>query len=329
MSDTPHSEQIMSIRARLYRLAALAIVAAAASPALAQTKITAGIAAFNEALLPVYAAEEKGYFKEAGLALEFVNFKGGGPAVQAMVGGSVQLCLCAADHVVRLRARRQPAKILVGLDAFHSYALVAKGTAPYADLVGLKGKRIGVTTPGSLTDNTIRYSIVAAGLRPDRDFEIIGAGGGAAMQAAIDTGQVEAGLVITTEAVSMFRKPGAYKVVVDYRELPYPSFAALALDSWVAANRPVAKAFARAVVRAMGDLKADPALAAAVVARMYPNFPPELAADIAKSAVARTPPGGIVSQEAIGNLNDILLATDDSLKRVAAEDAFDPSLLAN
>jgi len=318
----------MSFHPQLIRLAVVAAALAAFSlPALAQTKIIAGTAAFNEALLPVYAAQEKGYFKEVGIEVEMPAFKGGGPAVQALVSGSIDMCLCAADHVVRLKARRQPAKILVGLDEFHSYALIAKAGAPYADLKSLKGKRIGITAPGSLTDNTLRYAIVQAGLNPDRDFEIIGAGGGAPMQAAIDTGQVEAGLMITTDIVNVFQKAGAYKVVVDYRNLPYPSFGAIVLDSWIASHPKQAKDFAQAVVKAAVDLKKDPAFAAAVIAKMYPNFTPALSAEVAKSAVSRMPGGGLVNAESIKNLNDIVTATDDTLKPVTLQEAFDASLL--
>jgi len=318
---------------RLYPTSALTAfvlaisLAMGAGNAAAQTKVTAGVAAYNEALLPVYTATEKGYFKDEGIALELVDFKGGGPAVQALAGGSIDICFCAADHVIRLRARRQPAQILIGLDTFHSYALVAKADSPYATLADLKGKRIGITAPGSLTDNTIRYSIKALGLNPDRDFEISGAGGGASMQAAIDSDRVGAGLVILTDVVNMMRKPGAYKIVLDYRALPYPSFAAIALETFAKNNSKAARGFARAVARALVDLVRDPKLAEAVIAKMYPNFMPELAAEVAKSAVARAPAGGIVTAESIANLNKIVLASDDSLQPVTLEQAFDASLL--
>ncbi|GJD48665.1 hypothetical protein OPKNFCMD_1388 [Methylobacterium crusticola] len=313
---------------RTSRMVAAAALASSllAGQALAQTKLVAGIAAYNEALLPIHTAEQKGYLKEAGLTLELVTFKGGGPAVQALVGGSIDLCLCAADHVVRLRSRRQPARILVGLDGFHSYALLAKGDAPYVDLAGLKGRRIGVTSPGSLTDNTLQWAIRKAGLRPDRDFEIIGAGSGAAMQAAIDSGQVAAGLLITTDAVAMLRKAGAYRVVVDYRTMPYPSFDAIALESWIGSHRPAAQGFVRAVSRAIADLRADPALAAAVTRTMYPDFPADLVQEVARSAVSRMPEGGTVSSESIATMNAILLAADDSLKPVTLQDVYDASL---
>lgn len=319
----------MSLMFGLKKLAAAAAtVAALSAPAAAQTKITAGTAAFNEALLPVYTAQEKGYFKDAGLEIEMVAFKGGGPAVQALVSGSIDMCLCAADHVLRLKARRQPAQILVALDGFHSYALMAKADFPLKTYAEMKDRKIGITSPGSLTDNTLRYAITKAGLNPDRDFQIVGTGGGAPMTAAIDSGQIDAGLLITTDIAAMLQKAGAYKVVIDYRTMPYASFGAVVLKSWVEAHPREAKAFAAAVVRAIGDLKRDPKLAETVLAKMYPNFSPTLVSEVAKSAVARMPDGGIVSPDSLKNLNEIVTLSDDTLKPVTLDEAFDAKLVA-
>lgn len=298
-----------------------------AGVAQAQTKIRAGTASFNEALMPIYAAQEKGYYKEAGIDVEMMAFKGGAPAVQALVSGGIEMCLCAADHIVRLKGRRMPAQILVGLDEFHSYAIIAKGNSPFTNLESLKGKRVGITAPGSLTDNTLRYSMISGGFRPERDFEIMGTGGGGPMIAAIDTGQVDAGMLITTDIENIMQKPGAYKVVVEYRDMPYASFGALVLQSWVKANPKDAAAFAKATVRAIDDLKKDPAFAVSIIRKMYPNFSPELAAAVAKSAVERTPNGGIVSAASLENLNKIVTATDKTLTPVTLEEAFDASLV--
>ena len=311
-------------------LKALGVMAAltfAVLPAQAQKKVTGGIAAFNEALLPVFTAKEKGYFEAEGFSLDLVDFKGGGPAVQALAAGSIDICFCAADHVIRLRARRLPALVLVGLDEFHSYALVSKAGAPFTDLASLKGKKIGITAPGSLTDNTIRSSIKALGLNPDRDFEITSGGVGATMQAAIDSDRLDAGLVILTDLANMLQKKGAYKVVLDYREMPYPSFDALVLESFVKARPKEAKGFARAVLKALADLETDPQLGPKVLAGMFPHFSPALVAEVAKSAIERMPKGGVVSAASLENLNKIVLSSDDTLKAITMQEAFDPALL--
>jgi len=292
----------------------------------AQTKIRGGVASYNEALLPVITAQEKGYFKDEKIEVELVNFKGGGPAVQAFVGGSVELCFCAADHTLRLRNRNLPTIILLGLDDRHSYALVTKASSPYKTLADMKGKTLGITAPGSLTDNTLRYSITELKLEPDRDFTIIGVGGGAPMQAAIDSGRIEAGMVILSEIEFMMQKPGVYRIVQDYRDLPYPSYAALALESWVEKNPEAARGFNRAMRKAMTELAKDPALGPAMAKKMYPHYSDQLAAQAAKTAISRMPKNGLMDAGTIKNLNAIVTATDRTLKPVTVSDVVKPNL---
>ncbi|MBJ3776986.1 ABC transporter substrate-binding protein [Acuticoccus mangrovi] len=318
----------MSVTATLRTFTcATLVLAAAAAPALGQTKIKAGVAAFSEALAPVYAADKKGYFADAGIEVEMLNFKGGGATVQALVGGSIEACLCAADHVLRLSARGMPAQILAGFDEHHSYALLADGDAPYESLEDLKGKRIAITSPGSLTDNTLRYMIGQAGLDPDMDFTIIAGGNSQSRRAAMQTDQVDAAMFINNDVVDLMQTPGAYKIVEDFREMSYPAFTWIVLKSWIEENPDTAKALAGALGKAIADLKADPEFAKEIIAEMYPNFSPELVAAIAESMTTRMPEGGIVSQASFDTINDLLPTMDTSLSPVPLDEAFDPSLL--
>ena len=302
------------------------LAAGLVQPVEAQTKIRGGVAAYNEALLPVITAQEKGYFRDEKVEVELVNFKGGGPAVQAFVGGSVELCFCAADHAVRLRNRNLPTIILLGLDDRHSYALVGKAAAPYKSLADLKGRTLGITAPGSFTDNTLRHSIIELKLEPDQDFKIVGVGGGAPMQAAIDSGRIDAGMVILSEIEFMMQKQGVYRIVQDYRDMPYPSYAALALESWVDKNPEAARGFNRAMRKAMAELARDPALGVAMAKKMYPHYSDQLAAQAAKTAISRMPKNGLMDAGAIKNLNGIMLSADKSLKPVSVSDVVKPNL---
>src|SRR5215207_170949 len=130
-------------------LAVAAIGCAVPSAGRADTVLKFGVASVNEGLLPLRLASEQGFLKAEGITAEFIDFRGGGPTVQAFAGGSVDFCICAADHVLRLSNRGLDARIIVGLDEHHSYALLAKADSPYTDIKSLKGKSIGITSPGS------------------------------------------------------------------------------------------------------------------------------------------------------------------------------------
>ena len=95
----------MRTRTRLVvGLVALAALLAPARPE-AQTKFVVAIPhpVLFDTALPLYVAEEKGFFKEAGLAVERVVVSGGGENVQAVVSGSVQLAIARVESTSLLR----------------------------------------------------------------------------------------------------------------------------------------------------------------------------------------------------------------------------------
>ena len=119
------------LRARRFVVvAAVAFGLALPTQAIAETVLKFGVASVNEGLLPLRVANDQGFLKAEGITAEFLDFRGGGPTVQAFAGGSVDFCICAADHVLRLANRGLDARIIVGLDEHHSYALLAKADSP-------------------------------------------------------------------------------------------------------------------------------------------------------------------------------------------------------
>ena len=293
-----------------------------AGPVAAQSKLTkvkAGVSVSFECMLAAWVADDKGYFKAENLDVEFIDFKGGGPTVQAFAGGSVDICFCATDHALRLKNRGRPTVVLYGLDRFHDYTLIGKTGVP-TSLAALKGKKLGISSPGSMTDSTIRWAIKELKLDPDRDFQIVGSGTGGAMIASIDSGRIDAGLVVETDTAYLLQKKGAYTVVKDFATLPYASYSALALESWVGANPEVARGFARALAKAATELEKNPSVGHERIKKMYPHFSDELVASTVKSAVNRIPKGGAYEAEAVRNMNTIVIGADPSLKPITVEE---------
>ena len=161
----------MSIKRLLKSAALLALLSVTmlAAPAFAQTKIRIGLIGTNESQLPIWIAIDKGYFKAENLDVETVPFRGGGIAVQAFIGGSIDLAAFATDHVLRLNNRGIEARFLIGIDRFITYTIIVPAGKNYKDLSDLKGKKIGVSAPGSYSDNILRWSLKTLGINPDRD----------------------------------------------------------------------------------------------------------------------------------------------------------------
>src|SRR5580704_17420077 len=118
----------------------------------AATSLHIGSAQVSIASIPVVVAIQQKLFEAEGISAEIIDFDGGGPAVQALAGGGIDLCICAGDHALRLASRGLSGAVLVALLDKHPYSLLAPVEFPASDLAGLRGKAVGITSPGSLTD---------------------------------------------------------------------------------------------------------------------------------------------------------------------------------
>ena len=142
--------------------------------------------------LPLTIAERKGYFKSQGLDVEINDFGGGAKSLQALVGGSVDVVTGAYEHTIRMQAKGQAITAVCELGRFPGIVIGVRmelaGTIKSA--ADFKGRKIGVTAPGSSTALTAQYAMVKAGLKP-ADAAIIGIGGGASAVAAMQKGEIE------------------------------------------------------------------------------------------------------------------------------------------
>ncbi len=319
--------RVMSgLKARLnFRLVAVAfcvgiMIAASMDGARAETSLRIASAQVSIASIPVVVAIQQKLFQAEGISAEIVDFDGGGPAVQALAGGGVDLCICAGDHALRLASRGLGGAVLVALLDKHPYSLLAPIASPATDLKSLRGKPVGITSPGSLTDNTLRFMIKKAGFNPDSDYEIIAAGTGGSMRAALDTGSVTAGM-FTTPDVQAYMATGKYKFVADFRDLDYMALDLVVVGSWLKANDATAHAVVRAIVKAEKLIQTDQAVVQAAVHERFPTLSPDLVVTVAKDAAARSLSHDGHAQEAgFKTALEMLRVADPTVKEVTYQD---------
>jgi NitT/TauT family transport system substrate-binding protein len=144
----------------------------------------------------LYAAQELGWFGQAGLDFEFLPGAGGGDALKNIVAGNADLAFSnlepvffAVDQGSKLRAVYD----IYPQNVFNVIALKSKGIARAQDL---KGRKVGVYSKASGTYHNLLVLLRSAGLK-ESDVEVIAAGvnnfgpliqGQIDAQAATDTG---------------------------------------------------------------------------------------------------------------------------------------------
>jgi NitT/TauT family transport system substrate-binding protein len=282
-----------------------------------QTKIRIGVISSNESQLPIRIAISEGYFREQNIEVEPVGFRGGGVAVQALAGGSIELCACATDHVARMVDKGFDARILIGIDRFITSLLVVPAASPYTDIRSLRGKKIGVSAPGSYSDNTTRWAIKQAGLDPDRDFVIIGTGQGASGKAALESGQIDALTSSTPDWLdNQFSTPKRYRILADWRNIPHSGQAVIARQRWVDANPAAAKGVFLAAGKALRVIQSNPKVAERVLKTMFPEQSDAYIHALEVEVAPRMSVDGRISAAGFQKMIEIMQVVEPGLKEV-------------
>lgn len=169
--------------------------------------------------LPVYIAQEKGFYKENNIEVDAVFTRGGGENVQAVVSGDAQIGLGTGTlAVISAFVKKAPIKIaaaeITGMDAF--WYVQANSTMRNMD--DLAGKKVAYSRPGSSSHMAVLAladQIKAKGLKP---AEPVSLGGIPDVYTAVRTGQGDAGWSVAPFQLDKVEK-GELRVVVKGDEI--------------------------------------------------------------------------------------------------------------
>lgn len=209
--------------------------------------------------LPLTIAEQLGYFKAEGLDVTIVDFAGGAKALQAVVGGSADVVSGAFEHTLSMQSKGQPMRafVLQGLAPQIVLGVNPKTMPGFKSVADLKGKKIGVTAPGSSTNVLANYVLAKAGLKPS-DVSFVGVGAGSGAVAAMRSGQIDA-ISNLDPVISLLQRSGDLKIVTDTRIVaqaeqvfggPMPAGCLYAPQAFLDKNPNAAQALVNAMVRA-------------------------------------------------------------------------------
>ena len=218
--------------------------------------------------LPLTIAEQLGHFKDEGLQVEIPDFAGGSKALQALVGGSADVVSGAYEHTINMQAKNQfiESFVLQGRAPQIVLAVSTKTMPDYKSLADLKGKKIGVTAPGSSTSMMASYVLAKAGIKPS-EVSFIGVGAASGAITAVKSGQVDA-IANLDPVITMLQRDKLIKVVADTRTLkdtqsvyggPMPAAVLYTHGKFIQENPNTTQALANAMVHALRWLtKAGP-----------------------------------------------------------------------
>ena len=167
--------------------------------ALAQSsrkKIRFSLSSTNVALLPTFAAYDKGFFRDEGFDVELIQMAAT-LASTALMTGDLDYN-GAATGVISAAVQGRPMKVLIFTVSRPLMFLVSK--KEIKEPRDLKGKKVAGSTPGASATLLAMQALRHVGLEPGRDVSILPMGGTAAGRLAVlESGAVDASLLSVPE----------------------------------------------------------------------------------------------------------------------------------
>lgn len=182
-------------------------------------KIRVGVPSVSVANIIIFVTQEAGLYAKHGLDAEVITMNGSGISSKALIGGSIDIAPIATPTVINADLAGADMAILAHTMPGVVHALMVKPEIKRVE--DLKGKKIAVSTLGSLTDFLVRYIAKKKGLNPDRDLTLIQTGGDSERIVALKSGVVD-GAAMGHPGYGMAQKLGFSMLWDSAKEVDYP-----------------------------------------------------------------------------------------------------------
>jgi NitT/TauT family transport system substrate-binding protein len=239
-------------------------------PVTAQEKLIVGYSNLRSAKVPIPLAKEAGLFAKHGLDVTLIRMSPGRTAVPKLIAGDIHLFLGNGHPVVKAIVKDGARLAVIASLGEDGFSLVA-GPA-IRDAATLKGKRVGISRPGSSADRVARLAVKALGLDPDKDVRMVATdlNNSKARLDLLLKGGIDATIVSTGNIMALGDRRSAVSSVAELEDLGiFVSGADISTTrSFIQTRRATVKRFLAAVVEGVARAKADPELAA----RMYSKY---------------------------------------------------------
>jgi ABC-type nitrate/sulfonate/bicarbonate transport system substrate-binding protein len=239
----------------------LALFLAAPVPASADTTLTVGKAnATSDAIIPVNIGDELGIFKKHGLTLKIQDFGGGSKMAQAVAAGSLDIGDGAGTEMAFVAKGAPMMTICESTGPAPFLGIGVPWDSTIKTLDELKGKKIGVSSPGSFSEWSAHVLARKKGWGENGVTTIAIGGGAAPTVAAFKTHQIDASVTTASVFLAMEEtKEGRLLAPVSTYEGNVASGALFASNDIIAKNPDAVRAFLAGWIETVAYMRAHKA----------------------------------------------------------------------
>jgi ABC-type nitrate/sulfonate/bicarbonate transport system substrate-binding protein len=229
----------------------------------------------NVSMLPILA-DEKGYFKDAGLAARPNYLQTGKIAMDALVSKDLDLAVIVDTNVAFVGFQQgADIRVIASIMEKTDDAIIARRDAGINSPKDLEGKKLAILT--GTTSHRFADLFIAANHLDRKKIELINLTP-AGIQAGLLKGDLPAGSIWQPFRYNVLQKLGAGAVQFENKGIYRAEVLLAVRGDWLAKNRAAAEAFVKALLRAETFARQDPAGAIGILAPKIGLDPPTLKA---------------------------------------------------
>jgi NitT/TauT family transport system substrate-binding protein len=245
------------------RKSALAVLSAIvcfvfAQPGFSQTKplkkIRVGVPSVSMGNIIIFVTKEAKLYEKHGLDAEVITMNGSGIASKALISGNIEISPIATPTVINANLAGSDMAILAHTMPGVIHALMVKPEIKRPE--ELRGKKIAVSSLGSLTDFLVRYIARKKGLNPDRDLTLIQTGGDAERIVALKSGVVD-GAAMSHPGYGRAQRMGFSMLWDSAKEVNYPWMEVTARKATIKSDRQTIMNYMKAHLEGIALFKKD------------------------------------------------------------------------
>lgn len=158
-------------------------------PGTEPASLTVGAPQLILSFMPLFIADDQGFWEEENLDIELVFFSSGAESQQAVLGDAVDIGAGGYSEPMIIESQGVDTRLFGFIQDALPYHLMAK--PEIGSIEELEGKILGVSREGSLTDVVLRIALAKVGFDP-ASAEFQAAGGSPARLAALESGALDA-----------------------------------------------------------------------------------------------------------------------------------------
>ncbi|HXG51176.1 MAG TPA: ABC transporter substrate-binding protein [candidate division Zixibacteria bacterium] len=311
----------MSVRLRVAAVLLAGGLAVIAGPAARAKTIYIGVSNPDMSFLSGGVAKFQGYFQDEGLDVEILQMNAN-VSVAALAAGNIDYNLIL-QSVVTANLRGLPLKVAgILIERPNHVVVVHPGIRKFADL---KGKKIGISSFGSLVDILARLTAAHFNLDPRSDIELVAAGSSSARVAQLQAGLVQASFV--TPPGNLRAEAAGFKSLLSVRDLfLFPVNGIGVHEQKLKNHRAEVKKVTRALLRANRYILDNPKGAIKILAT-WGRTRPEVAEEAYHVNARNYSRNLLVSTATLERVIESTRLNVETKRKVAVEEVFDFGLV--